>query len=704
MAALENIRKRSVLLLSVIGFAMLAFILGDFMQSQRSGGMSSSTVGQVLGKKINIQDFQKKFEEGIENFKIQNPNSLIDQQTRVQIRNQIWDQYIKELILNNEYANLGIRVTDDEFFELLQGTNVHPEISKVPAFQDPSSNKFDRSRIVGYLKNIDSDPTGEAKIRWISFQKYLLNQIKESKYNNLLKNSIYVTKLEAIEHHSEKNYDVNFDCLKLPLSYIDDSLISVSENEIINFYEDNIEDYKQDESKDVDYVVFNVVYSVDDELETKESIQRIVKEFKDLKESDLDLFIRRNTDNEIMNFTFKSEAEFDDPKFKELLNNSDNLLGPYKNSDNSFRIARIYKSEFRPDSVKAQHILISTKNDVPIDSVNKIIDNIRKRIDNGEDFGKLAQLFSDDKGSAIKGGDLGWFKEATMVKEFNDACFSNNFDKLSQVTTQFGVHLINIVNRSKLVEKHKIIYVDRFILPSSETYNKYYSQAAQFANEVLNNNFEFDSLVLKSNLAKRSDSKVKSDKENISGLPNSREMVKWVSSAEKNQISEVFQFENSFVVAYVKEHYEEGNVDLKNVKNSIKSILRNKKKSNEILSRFKDIESLSELSNVTSVNILTDNIANMKKLNIPRIGFEPKLTGHIISSSMDKTQENIHMLSSKNAVYFYKINSVSEVPILEDYFVEASEVANEFKTYSTNSAFKTLNKNAKVVDNRSLFY
>ena len=70
MAALENIRKRSVLLLSVIGFAMLAFILGDFMQSQRSGGMSSSTVGQVLGKKINIQDFQKKFEEGIENFTI----------------------------------------------------------------------------------------------------------------------------------------------------------------------------------------------------------------------------------------------------------------------------------------------------------------------------------------------------------------------------------------------------------------------------------------------------------------------------------------------------------------------------------------------------------------------------------------------------------------------------------------------------------
>ena len=110
MAALENIRKRSVLLLSVIGIAMLAFILGDFMQSQRSGGPSSSTVGEVLGEKINIQNFQIKVEEGIDNFKTQNPTSSVDQQTIVQIRNQIWDQYIKELILNNEFSNLGIDV------------------------------------------------------------------------------------------------------------------------------------------------------------------------------------------------------------------------------------------------------------------------------------------------------------------------------------------------------------------------------------------------------------------------------------------------------------------------------------------------------------------------------------------------------------------------------------------------------------------
>ena len=115
MAALENIRKRSVLLLSVIGIAMLAFILGDFMQSQRSGGSGSMYVGSVFGEEILRQTFEIKVEEGIENYKNQNPQAIVNQTLTAQIRNQIWDQYIRELIMNKEYQELGINVSDDEF-------------------------------------------------------------------------------------------------------------------------------------------------------------------------------------------------------------------------------------------------------------------------------------------------------------------------------------------------------------------------------------------------------------------------------------------------------------------------------------------------------------------------------------------------------------------------------------------------------------
>ena len=138
----------------------------------------------------------------------------------------------------------------------------------------------------------------------------MLNQIKESKYNDLLKNSMYVTNSEAIERHSEKKYDVNFNCITVPFSYINDSLVSGGENEINDYYKQNIEDYKQEEVKDVDYVVFNVVYSAEDELETQKSITSIVNDFKNLRDTDVDLFVRRNTDNTISNFKYQKESRF----------------------------------------------------------------------------------------------------------------------------------------------------------------------------------------------------------------------------------------------------------------------------------------------------------------------------------------------------------------------------------------------------------
>ena len=177
MATLGNIRNRSGLLLAVIGIAMLAFILGDFMQSKRSGGGGTMFVGEVNGDEVLIQVFQTKIDEGIENWKLQNPEGILTQTLTGQIRSQIWDQYIRELVMNNEYEKLGIDVSDDEFFELLQGLNVHPEISKVPAFQN-STGQFDRTKVLGYLKQIDQDPTGEARTRWIGFQKYLIDLIK----------------------------------------------------------------------------------------------------------------------------------------------------------------------------------------------------------------------------------------------------------------------------------------------------------------------------------------------------------------------------------------------------------------------------------------------------------------------------------------------------------------------------------------------
>ena len=177
MGALGKIRNRSGLLLAVIGFAMLAFILGDFMQSKRSGSSGTFYVGEVLGENIHIQNFEKTVDIGIENWKTQNPGSVVTQGVIANVRTQAWNQLTRELIMEEEYSKLGLGISDDEWMERISGINVHPEVSKIQAFQDPNTGQFDRTKVLAYLQQVEQDQTGESIRNWLNFQDLSLIHI-----------------------------------------------------------------------------------------------------------------------------------------------------------------------------------------------------------------------------------------------------------------------------------------------------------------------------------------------------------------------------------------------------------------------------------------------------------------------------------------------------------------------------------------------
>ncbi|MGY8932020.1 MAG: SurA N-terminal domain-containing protein, partial [Flavobacteriales bacterium] len=192
MGTLGKIRNRSGLLLTVIGFAMLAFILGDFMQSTRSSGSGTLYVGELLGEQILIQTFEKTVDQGIENWKTQNPNQIVNQSVISSVRNQAWAQLTRELIMDDEYIKLGIGISDDEWMERISGLNVHPEVSKIPAFQDPNNGRFDRTKVLAYLQQVEQDETGASVNNWLSFQDYLINVIRNEKYDKLVEKGVYI--------------------------------------------------------------------------------------------------------------------------------------------------------------------------------------------------------------------------------------------------------------------------------------------------------------------------------------------------------------------------------------------------------------------------------------------------------------------------------------------------------------------------------
>ena len=699
MATLQNIRNRSGLLLAVIGIAMLAFIMGDLFSSWNSGGPSTIYVGEVLGEDILVQDFQQQVDEGIENWKIQNPQDVLNQITIAQIRDQIWNQYIRDLVMENEFQELGIDVSDDEFFELLQGVNVHPEISKVPTFQDPKSGKFDRTRVLGYLKQIDQDETGEARNRWVAFQKYLIGLIKSSKYNSLVGKSMYTTNEEARIEFSSSNSTASFNYVAITYTSVDDLDVQPTDDEIEEYYRNHDFEYQQEASKDVDFVVYTAVASEEDEAKTKFEITQLITDFENY--DDYNLIVRRNSDNTNSVFNYIKEDQLQDPNWKDLFNaKKGTVLGPYQASSGVYRIAKLVEIERRPDSVEARHILIKPTQTMSLDSVNIKINAFKLAIESGADFSLLAKKNSEDQQSAVKGGDLGWFTEGQMVDEFNEACFTSKRGDLSIVTTQFGVHLIEVTKYSKPVKKVKIAYIDRNVEPSTETFNLYYSKAASFAGKILNEGIPFDTLIANDNLVKRSDQKVTSNKQNISGLANSREMVRWMHTSGANSVSEVFQFDNSYVVAYITKEYLQGVSELDDVKEKIKSILIKEKKALKI-SESVLASDLSSIAEANSTTVINNKKAVFSNLSIEGIGYEPELVGAIFSNESGLISAPI---IGKNAVYIVEITNVDKRQSDDNLSVQKSSLQKQAISYANNVSYNALKDAANIKDNRVDFY
>ena len=306
MSTLGSIRKRSTLLLLVIGVAMLAFILGDFMQSKRSGGGGGGFfVGEVAGEEISIQIFEERIQKGTENWKNSNPNSTLNQETLAQIRNSIWDEYIKELLMDAEYEALGIDVDSEELFELFQGNNVHPEISKIEIFQDPTTKQFDRARMIQYMKGLDNDQTGEAREQWLGFEEYISNLRKNNKYKLLVEKGMYVSSAEAQLYFNQGNDNISFEYVPVSFNHIADSLVDVTDSEIEDCYENHLNEYQQEESSNVDYVVFTVIPSAKDEEDTENNLADLTKTFASY--TDFEVFVRRNSDNTNTIFNFTKE-------------------------------------------------------------------------------------------------------------------------------------------------------------------------------------------------------------------------------------------------------------------------------------------------------------------------------------------------------------------------------------------------------------
>lgn len=269
MATLQKIRNRGgVLVAVIIGLALGAFILGDMLSSgSKLMRPSQLKIAEIDGESVQYPDFQKKVEELSEVYKMNTQQTQIDENTWEQIREQVWQGYLQENIIGKASDKLGVAVTSEELFDLIQGKDPHPIIKQL--FRNQKTGEVDKSAIIQFLKAMDSGATPAQKSYWL----YIENQIKQdrmfSKYSNLIAKGLYVTTDEAKRSLTAKNKSANIQYVMLNYSTIPDVNVKVSDDELKAYYNTHKDEYKQEKSRSIEYVTFDVVPSEGDKAATQ---------------------------------------------------------------------------------------------------------------------------------------------------------------------------------------------------------------------------------------------------------------------------------------------------------------------------------------------------------------------------------------------------------------------------------------------------
>lgn len=689
--------KMGKFLVFVIGFSIASFVLGDILgpNSTLFGG-NDTTIGTIKGEDIDFTSFQSLYEEFSYNFSLNSGTSPSPNDVLL-LREQVWEKFIQDIAFQNEYDKLGVTVTSSELVEMVQGNNIHPVVRQ--AFTSPETGIFDSEQVVFFLKNL-SNQSVEQQQFWSNFERNLIPLRLRDKYENLISKTNYVNKLESKREYINSNQSSSISYLYVPFYSISDSLVSVSDNELKSFLFNNKDDYKQEESRSLKYISFDVSPSIEDTLFVKEEmndLKSLINQsssdsiFSSINSDDLDYYISLRED-EIKNL-FGSNPNVGDIIDPQILNNQYVL----------YKLSEIIKEE--KFSARAKHILLkwddqslNSKSEVR-NEANRVLNLIRS----GSDFDEMARMYSQD-GSASNGGDLGWFTEGQMVDPFERAVFSKRSSGLINrvIETDFGFHIIN-VSSTKSDKIFKVSKIVKDIIPSDVTRNNSYRQAEIFRSE---NNSMNDFLSAADNLGlKISTNRINKNDQTVGSLQNSRSLIMWAYGVDDlGEISNVIELDNTYVIGILSEIKEEGTSELEDVEFSIRRKIINNKKFDFVNDKLSGIEgSLDEIavSYGANANVFTMDNLLLSTSSLNNVGYSPNAIG--VAFSMDEA-ERTKPFATDDGVLILQLNSKDTFSEQEDYLGFSSSLLEALNLASPLKIDKAIKGFSDISDYRYKFF
>ncbi len=629
MALISKIRRNTWLLIVAIGLGMGGFLLMDMIQSDGSAFATSNNVGTIDGRKVSINEFQR-----VQDIRF---SSASDPFMR---RDNLWEFFIQETILQNEARSLGMDVSNDEVRSLF-GAKGQQFLSPMVYNFFGGAQAFSMQELQNIMANLDQLDVMQ-RYTWADLEDQVIVNELATKINSLVSKAIYTPSFMAEEEHQARNRKFDFEFVSVPYSKIADDEVSVSDRDIQNYLRENRALYETDEeTRSIEFVVFHVEPTAADSAAMLEAITEKMMTMQTIEDDSLYVVNQYGIYHE----AYFMEDELSPVLADTLFNlNAGDVFGPFI-EDGHYNVVKVLGIKEVPDSVQARHILISADNPA-FDYTNamNLLDSLKSELTAGTSvFDSLALYFGTD-GTATTGGDLGMNPRGVFVEPFENLIFFNaEPGEYYILPTQFGLHLVEVTNRVFSGNMGvRYAHIRDAIIPSQDTQENVYSDVIAFLGANRNLEALRESANEHPDLFLQSATGLKRNGYMVSGLEPgeaSRAMIKWAFSGRSGEVSpEIYTFDGmvgdelfrgSYVLAGLSHISPAGLPSGQDARNMVELFVKNKKKAEIIKQRIGSNTDLNAVASQFGVEVQQASDATLSSTFIAGLGNEPKVLGAV---------------------------------------------------------------------------
>ncbi len=707
MAVINKLRKRGWLLIAIVGLTLLLFILQAVIENTNKFGISGKeSIGSIDGKEIKISEFDEKYREAIAN---QEANGqVVSEEQKEQIGSTIWNSFIFKNLISKEYEKSGVTVTQDEATSLLYTNDASPTIKQYFS----QNGQFDPAIVINFRNQIMKKNAGGNQQELAMYKKQfegiveqVILETKSRKYNSLIIKSIYATKLDAQDDfYNNAEYSTG-KIVTLNYATMPDKDFKVTDADLKDYINRHKEEFKQDESRDIEYALWTLNPTKEDTLEVKKQLEIQAASFA-------------NAENDSIYVSLNSAIPFDTLYRKHgsysvgldaIVNNSpkDSVIGPVY-YDGGYSLVKVLDT--KADSVYYIHVVkadIMVQGTTKQDTLNamtiaRAIAAESRAYNNGIEF------FNQKASQGILQSpyDMGWTQDGNQPPEVNKALKGSNKGEATVVKSLYGISIYKMVEArsNKLV---KFAEVRQLIEPLQATKDAAYEKAMQFRNGLTGAKDEYEAATKKANIAKSIAKNVKESDKTISGIKDAKDIIRWLFNEDRKEgdNSDVFSYDDKLIVVNLTKKKKEGTADVEDVREKIEKIVLNEKKAEKLKAYLE--KALKTAKSIEDVALGVKSIAQpLEKVsfamqNAPFAGNDPKVVGFICGSKLKKLSKPFVSLDGVHVAY---IESRTKPELPKELAQLQQRVFSEAKQRVDETTFKALKKAGKVKDERYKFY